>query len=319
MSLSPENQDRLTEWQRGAVGIGDVLQGKGSSSWDQARAAYIDALAELFPAPEGLSFAEVNMGGVPATLVTPEQVEGERVLFYIHGGGYVSGGPKAYHGLAGRYAKLLRAKVYIPDYRLAPQYRFPVPIDDTFTAYRSLIEEGHDPRWIAISGDSAGGAMVVTIMRKARDAGVPLPVAGVAISPWANLSHTGASINNRNGLDPLCSAEFLTLLARNVLGDVLTTDPDASPIFADVRGLSPTLVQVGENEVMLSDAIRLASHLGENRVRVSLEVWPGMFHAWHMFAGVMPEADQALRNAVAFLETAFASAQGSTRRIASSM
>ncbi|QRK09643.1 alpha/beta hydrolase [Archangium violaceum] len=305
MPLSSDVREVLKAWGRGAEAIGEVLQGQGSATWDEARSTYLGTLAQLFPAPEGVSFAEVDMGGVPGTLVTPEKVEDGRVLFYIHGGGYASGGPKGYHGLAGRYAQLLRARVYIPDYRLAPEHRFPVPIDDTFVAYRSLLEQGHSPRSIAISGDSAGGAMVVTIMRRARDAGVPLPVAGVAISPWANLTHSGASAKERDGLDPLCSLHFLTLLARNFLGDTLPTAPDASPVFADVRGLSPILVQIGENEVMLSDAIRLAAHLGENRVRVSLEVWPGMFHVWHLFGNLMPEADQALRNAAAFLETAF--------------
>lgn len=304
MSLSTHVKHTLAAWATSAGVLGQVLQGQGEATWDEARTSYLDALAGFFPAPPGVSFEAVDMGGVAATLVTPQDVEGDRVMLYLHGGGYASGGPRAYHALAGQYATLLRARVYIPDYRLAPQHPFPVPIDDSFAAYRSLLDAGHDPRSIVISGDSAGGAMVITIMRKARLAGLPLPVAGVAISPWANLTHSGASAKDRDGLDPLCSVHFLNLLARNFLGDTLATDPDASPVFADVRGLAPVLVQVGENEVMLSDAIRLASNLAESRVRVSLEVWPGMFHVWHMFAGQMREADQAIRNAVTFLDDA---------------
>lgn len=309
MAISKDTLDRLAAWRKSAGGLAAALLGQEGADWGKARADYIGVLAALFPAPGGVSFNEVDMGGVPATLVTPETVEGDRTLLYIHGGGYASGGSAAYHAIAGQYAKQLRAKVYIPDYRLAPQHLFPVPIDDCVTAYRWLIDQGQDPRALAISGDSAGGAMVVTVMRKARDAGLPLPAGGVAISPWANLSHTGASARDRDGLDPLCSLMFLNLLARNFLGDALTTDPDASPVYADVRGLSPVLIQIGENEVMLSDAIRLAGHLGENRVRVSLEVWPGMFHVWHNFVGQMPEADQAMRNAVAFLDSIFTEAQ----------
>ncbi|MEF0943986.1 alpha/beta hydrolase [Rhizobium sp. BR 362] len=301
--MNIQAQEAVRAWGNAAGALGELLQGNGSS-WDEAREAYLDAMEMLFPPPEGVSISHVDMGGVPGTLITPEEVEEGRVLFYIHGGGYASGGPRAYHGLGGRYAKSLRAKVYIPDYRLSPQYQFPVPIDDVFAAYRWLIERGSDPRALVISGDSAGGAMVVTIMRKARDAGLSLPAAGVAISPWANLTHSGASATEREGLDPLCTVHFLNLLARNFLGNTLPTDPDASPVFADVRGLSPILVQIGENEVMLSDAIRLAGHLGENRVRVSLEVWPGMFHVWHLCGGFLPEADGALKNAVTFLETA---------------
>lgn len=309
MALSTHVKNTLSAWANAAGGLGQVLQGQGDATWDEARETYLDALAGFFPAPPGVAFTAVDMGGVEATLMTPEHVEGNRVMLYLHGGGYASGGPRAYHALAGQYAKLLRAKVYIPDYRLAPQHPFPVPINDAFAAYRSLLDAGHDPRSIVISGDSAGGAMVITVMRKARLAGLPLPVAGVAISPWANLTHSGASAKDRDGLDPLCSVHFLNLLARNFLGDALPTDPDASPVFADVRGLPPVLVQVGENEVMLSDAVRLASNLGESRVRVSLEVWPGMFHVWHMFAGQMPEADQAMRNAARFLDDALVQAR----------
>lgn len=312
MPLPLSIQGALTRWAASAAPIARLLAGQGDTTWPQARRTYLDTLATLFPAPPGVTFSPVDMGGVAGTRVDPEHVEGGRTLFYIHGGGYAHGGPEGYHGLAGHYARRLRATVYLPDYRQAPEHRFPVPIDDTFRAYRDLLEKGVDPSSLAISGDSAGGAMVITIMRKARDAGLPLPAGGVAISPWANLTHTGASAQDRDGLDPLCSVEYLDLLARNFLGEVLATDPDASPVFADVRGLPPTLVQIGENEVMLSDAIRLAAHLGENRVRTSLEVWPGMFHVWHVCAGQLPEADRALRNAVAFLEEAFAGAGEST-------
>lgn len=149
--------------------------------------------------------------------------------------------------------------------------------------------------------------MIVTIMRKARDAKLPLPAAAVAISPWADLTHCGVSARIRNGIDPICTTDFLDQLAALFLAGELPTNPDASPIFADVRGLSPTLIQIGENEVMLHGATRLASHLGENRVRTTLEVWPGMFHVWHIFSGLLPEADHALRNAVRFIDDAFTS------------
>ena len=143
--------------------------------------------------------------------------------------------------------------------------------------------------------------MVVSVMVKARNAGLPLPAGGAAFSPWANLEHTGASATNRDGIDPLCTREMLMQMASLFLNGALPTDPDASPVFADVRGLPPILDQIGENEVMLSEALRLATHLGENRVRVSLEVWP-MFHVWHKYAATL--GMQALRNAAEFLERA---------------
>ncbi|MFE8116656.1 alpha/beta hydrolase [Brenneria goodwinii] len=300
-------QKALDGWIQAATPVVLKMKGESDKSWPEVRASYVDGLDRLFPAPEGVEFTQVDLDGVPTMVITPDNLIAGRTLFYIHGGGYVHGGTKAYRGLAGNYARLLRARVYVPDYRQAPEHAFPIPVEDTFTAYRSLLKTGVDPRSLAISGDSAGGAMVVTIMRIARDANIPLPAAAVAISPWVDLTHSGDSARVRNGIDPLCSTEFLNQLAGIFLAGELPTNPDASPIFADVRGLAPTLIQIGENEVMLSGAIRLASHLGENRVRTSLEVWPAMFHVWHLFAGRLPEADQALRNAVRFLDDALLS------------
>lgn len=305
-------QNALEGWIQAATPVVLKMKGQSDQTWPEARAHYVDGLRRLFPAPEGVSFTHIDLAGVPAMVATPDNVIDGRVLFYIHGGGYVHGGVTAYQGLAGNYAKRLRAHVYVPDYRQAPEHAFPTPIEDTFIAYRSLLETGIDPRSLAISGDSAGGAMVVTIMRKARDAHIPLPAAAVAISPWADLTHSGDSARVRNGIDPLCSTEFLNQLAGIFLAGELPTHPDASPIFADVRGLAPTLIQIGENEVMLSGAMRLAAHLGENRVRTSLEVWPAMFHVWHLFTGRLPEADQALDNAVRFLDDALSPEPGGT-------
>ena len=124
------------------------------------------------------------------------------------------------------------------------------------------------------------------------------------MSPWAEREDTGASIASRDGIDPQAARAGLTLLAKAFLNGALPNDPDAAPVFADVRGLPPILMQIGENEVMLSDAMRLATHLGENRVRVSLEVWPGMFHVWHLFAAILPEGMRAVENAALFLEQA---------------
>ncbi|NIF32112.1 alpha/beta hydrolase [Enterobacter sp. Cy-643] len=305
--MLPDNAQTVLEgWIKAAGPVVNKVYGQSGADWKDVRADYVKQLDTLFPAVEGVTYAEADLGGSGAMLVTPEEAIDGRVMLYIHGGGYVHGGVDAYRGLTGRYAYALKAKVYAVDYRQAPEFPFPTPIDDVFQAYRSLLEQGVNPRSLIISGDSAGGAMVVTLMRKARNAGLALPAAAVAISPWADLTHSGASAKTRDGLDPLCSVAFLNQLARSFLAGELPTHPDASPVFADVHGLSPTLIQVGENEVMLSDAIRLASHMSESRVRTTLEVWPEMFHVWHLFAGILPEADQALRNAIRFLEDALA-------------
>jgi monoterpene epsilon-lactone hydrolase len=292
---------RLNRWAESLQDLGPVILGNNKDvTIGQIRQSYINKMAE-HPTPASVRVEQIDMGGVPGTLITPQDVDGDRVLFYIHGGAYIVGGPDGYHGLAAAFAEALKARVYLPDYRLAPEHRFPIPIEDTFAAYRWLIQQGQNPKSVTFAGDSAGGAMVVSVMVMARNAGIPLPAGGAALSPWANLEHTGASMFNREGLDKLNTKAGLDLMARTFLGDALPNSPEASPVFADVRGLPPILVQIGEGELMLSDAIRLASHLGENRVRVSLEVWPGMFHVWHMFHAELPEGREAIANAVTFL------------------
>jgi acetyl esterase/lipase len=300
MSFSPIVQQRIDGWNNASIAFGPLLRGE-PGSWEEARANYLKALS-IHPTPDGVTVEEIDMGSIPGTVVTPEVVEDGKVLLYIHGGGYVAGSPAGYHGLAGHYAKLLKAKVFMPDYRLAPEHPFPAAIEDTLASYKWLLEQGYPAKRIAFSGDSAGGAMVVTVMVAARNAGLPLPVAGVALSPWANLEHSGSSMQTRNGIDPTVTLEGLNLLAKAFLNGALKNDPDASPVFADVRGLPPIQIQIGEREVMLSDAIQLAVHLAENRVRVSLDVWPDMFHVWHMFAAYLPEGMQALKDAAYFLD-----------------
>ncbi|WP_079035694.1 alpha/beta hydrolase [Streptomyces albus] len=301
MNLTPKATALLERWIQAAGTIAPALAGKGSLSWTQVRESYGRQLAAALPAPRGVTFERTELDGVPAMLAVPEEVTDDRTLLYLHGGGYVHGAVEAYAGLTGHYAQRLRARVFVPDYRQAPEHPFPAPIEDVVTAYRALLAAGCAPEKTAISGDSAGGAMVITLMRKARAAGLPLPAAGVAFSPWADLTHSGPSARSRAHTDPLCSVDFLDALARTFLGDALPTDPDASPVFADVRGLAPTLIQMGENEVMLSGGITLADRLAEQRVRTTLEIWPGMFHVWHLLAGHMTESDEALDNAVSFI------------------
>lgn len=159
---------KLKSWQAAAGPLVDALMGR--LDWPTARKDYVEQMQAALPAPEGVAFSTVDMGGVPALLVTPETVVGNRALFYMHGGGYVHGGTGMYRALAARYAERLSARVYIPDYRQAPEFSFPTPIEDVFKAYRALFDLGHMAQELAVSGDSAGGAMVVTIMRWARRA-----------------------------------------------------------------------------------------------------------------------------------------------------
>ncbi|WP_348971351.1 alpha/beta hydrolase [Pseudomonas atacamensis] len=300
--MNTEVKAAVQTWANSLSDLVPVLKGTDTTTrMSDIRDAYAKMLGQNQP-PAGVRFEAVDMGGVPATLVTPDELKTDAVLMYIHGGAYIVGRPDGYHGIGGNYAKMLGARVYMPDYRLAPEHQFPAPIDDTLRAYEWLLEQNIAASKIAFAGESAGGAMVVSVMVAAKSKGLPLPAVGSSISPWANLEHTGASMSNREGLDPLNSKPVLDILARAFLGDTLANHPLASPVFADVTGLPPILVQIGENELMLSDALRLANHLADNRVRVNLEVWPGMFHAWHFYAGMLAEGQQALESSVRFIE-----------------
>lgn len=300
--MNTEVKAAVQTWANSLSDLVPVLKGTDTTTrMSDIRDAYAKMLGQNQP-PAGVGFEAVDMGGVPATLVTPDELKTDAVLMYIHGGAYIVGRPDGYHGIGGNYAKMLGARVYMPDYRLAPEHQFPAPIDDTLRAYEWLLEQNIAASKIAFAGESAGGAMVVSVMVAAKSKGLPLPAVGSSISPWANLEHTGASMSNREGLDPLNSKAVLDILARAFLSDTLANHPLASPVFADVTGLPPILVQIGENELMLSDAMRLANHLADNRVRVNLEVWPGMFHAWHFYAGMLAEGQQALESSVRFIE-----------------
>jgi monoterpene epsilon-lactone hydrolase len=293
----------FNEWASNAAPIGDKLAGNSDKPWPVIRKNYMKALQEIFPAPAGLEVSFQNLNGIRTMIITPPAVQDDRTILFIHGGGYIHGGVEGYRSLAGKYAIELRAKVYLPDYRQAPEYKVPAPIEDVFAVYQYLNDQHINPQHIALVGDSAGGAMVVTVMRWIKNHGLSQPAAGSALSPWPNLMNDGETMYSRDGLDPVASRTFLNRMARAFLGSEVATDPDASPVYADVRGLAPVMIQTGENEVMMSDAVRLASHLAKNRVRVSLEVWPHMFHVWHQFYSVLPEAAQALQNSVNFINT----------------
>lgn len=299
--LTTETKKFINKWNAISNDVGTALMNHAdAAAMATVRIAYNAVLAENLP-PEGLAFEQVTLGGVPGMLITPQDVTTDAVAMYLHGGAYLVGDPISYLGIGGNYAKALGAKVYLPAYRLAPEYPFPAAIDDTVQFYAGLLQSGIAANKIVLIGESAGGALTVTTMVAARQQGLPLPAAGVAISPWANLQHTGSSMVTRDGVDPTVSKAGLDIMAGFFLSGAAADEPLASPIFADVAGLPPIMIQIGESEVMLSDALRLASHLAESGVRVNLESWPGMFHAWHFVAAHQPEARAALQSSAAFI------------------
>jgi acetyl esterase/lipase len=187
------------------------------------------------------------------------------------------------------------------DYRLAPEHPFPAAVDDAAAAYRWLVAEGADPRRMAIMGDSAGGGLTLATLLRLRDEGAALPAAAVVLSPWTDLTLTNESMPRFAEADPMLSPEVAATYARWYLAGADPRNPYASPLYGDPQGLPPTLIQVGSDEILLNDGMRMAERMRAAGCRVELEVWPRMPHVWHLLVRVLPEARRALEQIGAFV------------------
>jgi len=247
-----------------------------------------------FPLAPDVRCETVDAGGVPAEFVsTPESDKG-RVVYYLHGGGYVMGSIVTHRELASRLARAAKARVLLIDYRLAPENPFPAAVEDAVTGYRWLLSCGVKPERVVIAGESAGGGLTAATLVALKDRGEPLPAAAVCISPWADMECTGESLTTRADVDPLIQRDTLMEMAKIYLGGTEPCTPLASPIYADLSGLPPLLIQVGTAEVLYDDAARLAEKAKEAGVPVVFEPWEDMVHMWHSFASMLPEGQQAI-------------------------
>jgi monoterpene epsilon-lactone hydrolase len=256
--------------------------------------ATIEANATQFRLPQDAGCEPVDARGVPAEWVTtPESVEG-RFIYYLHGGGYVAGSISTHREIAWRLSRAAKAKVLTIGYRLAPENPFPAAVEDATTGYRWLLSQGADAARVVIVGESAGGGLVMATLISLRDDGEPLPAAAIPVSPWVDLECLGESMVTKVNLDPLVRRDSLLKNARDYLGNTNPRAPLASPIYADLTGLPPLLIQVGTAEVLFDDATRLAGRAKSDGVAVVLEPWEDMIHSWHKFAARLPEAQQAI-------------------------
>ena len=226
--------------------------------------------------------------------VTAAGTEAERTILYLHGGGYVIGSPATHRGLAERLSKAAAARVLVIDYRLAPENPFPAAVEDAATAYRWLLASGTEAGKIAVAGDSAGGGLTAATLVALREAGDALPAAGVCISPWVDMEGIGESMTARAGLDPMVQKEGLLGMAGLYLQGADPRSPLAAPLYANLDGLPPLLVQVGTSETLYDDATRLADRAKAASVDVTLEPWDEMIHVWHLFAEALPEGQKAI-------------------------
>jgi epsilon-lactone hydrolase len=250
----------------------------------------IDARGLEYGLASDVSVEVTSANGVPAEWTSTPQADA--VLLYLHGGGFVIGSLYSHRHLVCEAGRAARAFTLALDYRLAPEHPFPAAVEDAVAGYRFLLARGYTPGRIAIAGDSAGGGLVVSAMIAVRDAGLPQPACGWCISPWVDLEALGETMSSKAAADPTVQKAGILDMARLYLNGADPRSPLAAPIYADLAGLAPLLIQVGAAETLLDDAIRLAKVAGAVDVRVDLQIWPEMIHVWHLFH---PELKAGLR------------------------
>jgi monoterpene epsilon-lactone hydrolase len=266
----------------------------------------LNELLSAQPLPAGVKVTPAKSGGVPTAEVTIDGVEPSHVVLYFHGGVYVMGDAALAAGLASQVAQRTHAKAVSVEYRLAPEHPYPAAVDDALAAYKGLLDEGTAPSDIVFAGESAGGGLAVATLVNARDQGLPLPAGAYAMSPYADLTLAGASIDSRGALDPLLSRVALEARIPDYVADADPARDLISPIFADLSGLPPLIIQAGSHEVLLDDAVRLARRAAAADVQVTLEITPQVPHVFQAYQGMLEEGAAALDRAGEFLSARLA-------------
>jgi epsilon-lactone hydrolase len=243
----------------------------------------LDALGMRYAVAPDVRVEPVDASGVPAEWTSVADADPGRVILFLHGGGYISGSINSHRHMISEAGRQAGARTFAVDYRLAPEHPFPAALDDALTAYKFLLSSGYRPEHIALTGESAGGGLVLATAVTLRDKGLPLPAYLWCSSPWVDLEMSGSSMVTKAAVDPLIQKSYLQELATAYLNGSNPRASLVSPLYADLRGLPPMLIQVGSAETLLDDAIRLAGAAGTADVSVRLEVWPDMIHAWHLF------------------------------------
>ena len=264
-----------------------------NASVEEARAGF-EQVASMFPVDADIKREVVSAGGVKAEWVSAPDAAAGRAVLYLHGGGYVIGSINTHRSLAARLARASNARVLVIDYRLAPEHPHPAAVDDSVAAYRWMLTQGLTPARITVAGDSAGGGLTVATLVAIRDAKLPLPGAGACLSPWVDLEGIGESMTAKAEVDPMVQKAGLLQMAAAYLGGQDPRTPLAAPLYADLSGLPPLLIQVGTAETLLDDASRLAERARKAGVTVSYEPWESMIHVWHLFAPMLDEGQQAI-------------------------
>ncbi len=297
--MRSEQLEGIVTMLRDAAAAGEDSAERTLEDW---RASYA-GLAALLPSAPGVSVEAVVGADFAGEWIVPD-AGWERTVVYVHGGGYCIGGLDSHRPMLTHLAVAAAARVLSVDYRLAPEHPFPAALDDAVAAYRHALANGSEPGRTAFAGDSAGGGLTVATLVALREAGIPMPAIGVCLSPWADLTQSGESMTGRAGADPMVRAEDLDRWADMYRGDRPAKDPGISPLFAELYELPLLHVEVGTDEVLLDDAVRLVERARAEDVEAELVVAKDMIHVWHFFAGAVPEADEGIERVAAAIVAA---------------
>jgi epsilon-lactone hydrolase len=258
------------------------------------RRAQYDRAERVFPTPPDVAVEAAQAPTRPAEWLRPPGARTDAVVLYLHGGGYVIGSPRSHRHLAAAIARAAGVSALLIDYRLAPEHPFPAALEDAVEAYQWLLGRGVAPGRVIVAGDSAGGGLTVATLLALRDRGLPRPAGGVCISPWVDLTCSGATYATKAAVDPIVTRESVAMMAQAYAGSGDPKAPLLSPLYADLRGLPPLLVQVGSDEVLLDDALGLGEQARGAGVEITVEEWPTMIHVWHWFLPMLAEAERAV-------------------------
>ena len=272
-----------------------ISEGLLPGSSVEAQREFMESANALLGLLADTQIAKISVSGITAEWVNAPGAQPERVLLYLHGGGYYMGSCNTHRDLAARLSQVTGARVLLLDYRLAPEHPFPAAVEDATAAFRWLLKEGIEPQHIAVGGDSAGGGLTLATLQSLRDAGELLPGAAIFLSGWLDATFSGESINTQADLDIMVNLENLKECRKWYIGQ---SDPPpvlASPLQGDLRGLPPMIIHVGSDEILRDDSVRLAKQAQAAGVEAKLEIWDGMWHVFQQAAGMnVPESQVAL-------------------------
>jgi epsilon-lactone hydrolase len=282
------------------IALRDIIAKRVRSDDIAQRRRDIDSRGLQYKLASDIAVEPLNAGGVKAEWTTTPDADRGKAVLYLHGGGYVIGSLDSHRHLVAEIGRAARARALAVDYRLAPEHPFPAAVEDAVAAYRFLLASGVPAGGITIAGDSAGGGLVVAAMLAIRDASLPQPACGWPISPWVDMEAIGESMVSKAAADPTVQKAGILDMAKQYLNGADPRSPLAAPIYGELRGLAPLLIQVGAAETLLDDAIRLAQVAGAADVAVDLQIWPEMIHVWHMYHPELAAGRRAIEAGGAF-------------------